>query len=170
MKLFGVISCLKVRELNSFLYLLYNCFFIVFWHNILSIWLLNRSIWPIDGILTCTANQSQSVPGHKGNEEVLYISQISWIQVSPRDEVQCYTYHNYLKGVLAFCKGYSEHILSSTNKVILLFFFNLFPKLLDYFLLFCWSSNKTLVNIFFQFLCIIWSSGRKSFCNSIHLF
>ena len=53
--------------------------------------MVNRSIWPIDGILTGTTCLNQSVSGSNGNEGVIYITQSCRTTASPSDVALCHT-------------------------------------------------------------------------------
>ena len=65
------------------------------------------------GLLTSTTTQGQSESGSNSNEGVLHTSQSYTIRFS----LVSYPGHLLWGWVLLLCKGYSQNILSPTNKV-----------------------------------------------------
>ena len=77
-------------------------------------------IWPIYGTLTCLTTPIQSGLGSNSNERVLLIPRSLELSLPIRLSLLSYPKHSFLeRGCLAACWGYSQHILTLTNRVIL---------------------------------------------------
>ena len=80
----------------------------------------NKSIWSIDGTLTGTTSLGQNKPGSNSNEEISsHFPDLQTGFLTIRYSLMSYPGHPpFFLGILFLCRRYSQHSLSSTNRLI----------------------------------------------------